>query len=231
MAEQRQPDDWARYPALRGSVFVITYGRSGSTLVQSVIQSIPGAHFTGENYLALLPLMKSVRRIRCAHDDWGKPGLAPNRPWFGADRMNADAYASGCVLAFAEHVLAVPHDARWLGFKEIRYDEAGDQFWDMLNFLRAHFPNAKFVFNSRNAAAVAKSRWWQKRDFEQVNALIEGLDAKFSAYHLGNRDHAVHLQHEDYSGNPLAFRPLFEMLDEKFDPERIENILNIRLTH
>lgn len=60
---------WAKFPELRGTVFIVTYGRSGSTLLQSVVQSIRGAHFTGENFLALLPLMNTVRRVQGARND------------------------------------------------------------------------------------------------------------------------------------------------------------------
>jgi hypothetical protein len=43
-------------PNLKGSVFIVTYGRSGSTLLQSMLQTIPGIHLSGENYGALLKL-------------------------------------------------------------------------------------------------------------------------------------------------------------------------------
>ncbi len=222
---------WSRFSNLKGTVFIVTYGRSGSTLLQSVVQSIDGAHFTGENNLALLPLFNSVTRIRNARSLWGKEPLAPNRPWHGADRMQPDAYRDALIEAFCTYVLDAPTTARWIGFKEIRYAQCGNRFGSFLSFIRASFPNAYFIFNSRPAEEVAQSRWWKKQDFENVRDLVSTMDRKFASYAQNAPDHSIHMKYEEYVSGPEPFRPLFELLNEPFDETRISEILGVRLTH
>lgn len=222
---------WAKFPELRGTVFIVTYGRSGSTLLQSVVQSIRGAHFTGENYLALLPLMNTVRRVQGARNDWGKTKLEPNRPWFGASQMKPNLYRDACIAAFVNHVLQPPQEARWIGFKEIRYSEVGNQFNDLMEFMRAGFPNARFIFNSRDAKSVSESRWWRQHSFEKVCEMIADMDQRFSAYQRAHPDIAVHLKYETYADDPMGFKPIFDLLSEPFDQEAVERILKVKLSH
>lgn len=64
-----------RHPQLVGSLLIVTYGRSGSTLLQSMLQTIPGAHIAGENYNALHPIFQSVRRAQRTKRTKVKPAL------------------------------------------------------------------------------------------------------------------------------------------------------------
>src|SRR3954464_1127587 len=44
---------------LPGFVFVVTYGRSGSTLVQGLLNALPGTLVRGENNFYILPLFQA----------------------------------------------------------------------------------------------------------------------------------------------------------------------------
>ena len=56
-----------RFPDLNavseGFVFVVTYGRSGSTLLQNVLNTIPGYCIRGENANTLAHLAKACHAV------------------------------------------------------------------------------------------------------------------------------------------------------------------------
>ena len=66
--------------SFEGYLIVVTYGRSGSTLLQSILQSIPGYSFTGENNNVLLPLFHAFLRAEDAKKRFGKTKKAKERP-------------------------------------------------------------------------------------------------------------------------------------------------------
>ena len=219
------------YANLKGTIFIVTYGRSGSTLLQALLMTIPGCTIRGENHNMLELLWKAAGRAQQARSVWGNDAQPPDHPWFGADKVAPPAFADALVDAFVLHVLAPPKQARWFGFKEIRYDALGDNFPEMLDFMRASFKNATFVFNARDAADVAASAWWKNWKPEKVAALVATMDKRFVDYAAAHPECCFQTRYVDFSTDPQALRPLFDKLGEPFDQDAIKAILNHRLTH
>lgn len=221
-----------RLPNLKGSIFIVTYGRSGSTLLQSIVQSIPGAHILGENNNVMLPIWQAFNKVAGAKSAWGqKGGDLPKNPWYGTQDFRPLAFADRLVGAFVDEVLRPPKDARWIGFKEIRYDEFGDDFPRVLDFMARHFKNAYFIFNTRSADAVSKSGWWRERDPDLVKSMIHAQDERFAAYAESRPDRSIVVRYEQLTSDIHCLRPLFELLGEDFDVSRLRKILETRLTH
>jgi len=216
---------------LKGSIFIVTYGRSGSTVLQSLLQSIPGAHIVGENYATLEPLYRAANRVRRSKATWGKEELPKNHPWFGAARLEPVRFEHRMAELFVKEIIQPPMDARWIGFKEIRHPALGDDLGDYLDFMRGSFPNAHFVFNSRNARDVAKSTWWAKMPETEVTETLEAADARFRAYAAAHPDYAAHVQFEDVVADPASLRGVFDMLGEKLNLRLAKSILKVRLEH
>ncbi|WP_411958366.1 sulfotransferase [Paracoccus homiensis] len=152
------------YPQLKRNLFIVTYGRSGSTLLQRLIQTIPGCTLRGENFNAIEGIWQSFNRVRKTRATWGKTPQPDLSPWYGADEVRPLLYANAMIDAMIAHVLRPPQDARYFGFKEIRYITLDDRFPEMLHFMRAHFKDAFFIFNTRDAEDVKKSAWWKNKD-------------------------------------------------------------------
>lgn len=220
-----------RFPNLKRNIFIVTYGRSGSTLLQRMIQTIPGCTIRGENNNVMETIWRSAQRIRRTRADWGKKPQPELSPWHGADIVRPMFFAAGMVDAMVDSVLRPPRDARYFGFKEIRYVRLGDELPGLLDFMRSHFKDAFFIFNSRDADDVMKSRWWKNKDPKEVRALVENSDKQFAKYHAAHPEFTEHLKYEDFSVNPDALRSLFEKLDEDFDPKVLKAILKEKLTH
>lgn len=222
----------ARLPNLKGCVFIVTYGRSGSTLLQTVLQSIPGAHILGENNNIMLHLWKASRAARGTKGAWGPKGSdRPQHPWYGAQDFRPNDFSKSLVDAFVFNILRPAKDARWIGFKEIRYSAFDEDFGLALDFIASNFKNSYFIFNSRDASSVARSSWWKTRDPGSVRDMVQTMDKRFAAYAKSNPHNTFLNSFENLLENPLFIEPLFNMLGEEFSEERVRSVLNNKLSH
>lgn len=219
------------FPQLKGNVFIITYGRTGSTLLQNLLMTIPECVVRGENHNIMENIWNSARRARMARKTWKEAGVHATHPWYGADQIRPVLLASKMIDGFVDHVLAPPADARWFGFKEIRYDSYGERLPEVLNFMKYHFKNPIFVFNTRRIEDVAKSAWWKEWKYENVEKMVSNMDRRFSAYHADHPENTFMTSFEEFSTNPQALRPLFEKMGETLDEDKISAVLSNRLQH
>jgi hypothetical protein len=220
-----------KFPNLKGCIFIVTYGRTGSTLLQSLVSTIPGCVIRGENHNVMEPILGAASRARKTRGTWGKAEQPLSHPWYGADAIRPVVFANTLVDAFVDHVLCPPRDARWIGFKEIRYNGFDERFGAAIDFMRAHFKNAHFIFNTRRKEDVAKSAWWAKWEYEDVETLIDNMDRRFAEYHAAHPDYTTMTSYESFSTDPQALAPLFGKLGEALDEAKIKTVLGQKLTH
>lgn len=212
-------------------VFIVTYGRSGSTLLQKILQSIEGYCIRGENELALLALYRSVKRARVAHYRYGRQALPADHPWYGADEIDPEHYARRLADVFVDEILRPAPACRVSGFKEIRYFAVGDEFEEFLDFIRENFSPCQILFNKRRAESVAQSSWYRKSRPEEVVEMVKTLDARFDAYQ-GKHPSGCHtVVYDEYVNDPSTLSALFGFLGERFSQSRIEALMARRLTH
>ena len=203
-------------------VFVMTYGRSGSTLLMGILNSIPGWLLRGENRHAMRHLYEfhtSGLREKARVDP--VKAAQPTHPWFGIESF-PEQVSLEHIRDLAEATLLRPEpDTRVTGYKEIRwYDE---DLPDYLAFLQQVFPGCRFVLNTRNLPDVAASNYWTHKDnpLAQVTEIEQRMLA--AAQGLGNSVHRVH--YDDYVRDPQVLRHLFEWLGEDYDDNRVREIL------
>ncbi|WP_417459284.1 glycosyltransferase [Kordiimonas sp.] len=216
-----------------GYLFVVTYGRSGSTLLQTVLQSIDGYFIRGENENALYPLFEAWQRAQSVRQRFDTTRPVPKHgPWFGADEVDAEAFAARLVDAFVAEVIRPPENARVVGFKEIRYGDLSEQELETyLEFIARFFPQSRFIFNMRKAEDVGRSGWWKDVDAGFVENLVSRNDAAFKRFAARN-EHRCHLmQYEDYTKDVSGFRPLFDFLGEEMDEASLTAMMARQLDH
>ena len=213
-------------------VFIVTYGRSGSTVLQRVLQSIDGYFIRGENNHTLYPMYLAYRRAYEARYSHGKAEHHPTDPWYGADAIDPAHFAQGLADLFLQDIIQSPPNVRVVGFKEIRFHEAeGELFEPYLDFIFDNFKNSKFIFNMRRWQDVSKSSWWATMDPERVRSIIEGADSLYKRYAAKHPKRCHLMQYENHAGQPDAYAPLFDFLGEPFDRETIANLIGTRLDH
>lgn len=103
-------------------VFVVSYGRSGSTLLMGLLNAIPGYRIRGENYNTLYRLYQADAAVTKARDRFSSSDhLLEKSSWYGAPRIREHAYRAAPVGAFVDNVLRPEPGDRVIGYKEIRY--------------------------------------------------------------------------------------------------------------
>lgn len=224
-------DDMCHYPS-DGFVFIVTYGRSGSTVMQSVLQAMDGYFIRGENNNALAPVFDFYEALLEAQTKNTKPNPPPHGPWYGIDEVDVDAVTKKAVELFIKDVLNVPSGTKCAGFKEIRFHDVGiDKFPRFLDFIVKFFPKTRFIFNKRDADGVSKSGWWRDVDYYDVLDMVETCDQLFDAYVAANPAICFVTKYEDFKGKPEAFKELCKFMGEPFDEEKIRAIMDHKLKH
>jgi hypothetical protein len=216
-------------------VFIVTYGRSGSTLLQNMLNAIPGYQIRGENNNALLPLAQSWKTVRESEQmralHCSQIETDPSHPWYGAEKVNPFAYGQALANTFSRTVLRPDPGIRVSGFKEIRYHVHPGAFRTYMDFIMTCFRKPRLIFNTRDHDSVARSGWWAEQESERVRRVLSDTEAMFAACRETYPHRSLAMHYDDYTGNPEAFRALFDFLGEPYDREMVERVLGTRLGH
>ena len=213
----------ARFPF----VFIVTYGRSGSTLLQAILNAIPGYCIRGENYSALFYLFVAGQHIEEAHRKFGRKYTDPSASWFGADRLDPGRFSLGLADVFLDECLKPSVDARCVGFKEIRHlqpDIPDELFPRYLDFIQTAFPGAALIFNVRDIANTANSGWWRDRDFKTLQKQLSSAIERFESY-AERRSNCFLFSYDLLTARPEYCENLFDFLGEPFDQASLEELL------
>ncbi|MEO8927800.1 MAG: sulfotransferase [Caulobacteraceae bacterium] len=181
-------------------LFVVTYGRSGSTLLQGFLNAIPGYRIYGENGGFLTRLHEAHEALVDANRHLVDPEKdIPRHAWFGSSRYDPQTLAAG-FRAFADRMLfdpAAAPEVRVFGFKEVRYSDMGaEKLSEFLAFVREIYPRAAIVFNSRNLDDVVTSGWWRNVPRAALRIQLARFDAFAGEYARVNPDHAIHVRYD-----------------------------------
>jgi hypothetical protein len=202
------------------SVHIVTYGRSGSTLLMGLLNTIDGYLVRGENNQCLDHLRRFYRQLeRTRHRQ--KPDAT--RPWYneidGEDALER-------LRELYRAMLTGNRDVRVFGFKEIRYPELGRKdLFDLLDFLDLLAPPAAIVHLTRAAHEVAQSRWWATLRPWEVRRQLRRFERRMRVYAARSPERCFHLDYADMVGRTPRLRELFEFLGEPFDEEAVARVL------
>eukprot|EP00928_Gymnodinium_smaydae_P052779 TRINITY_DN36944_c0_g1_i1.p1 TRINITY_DN36944_c0_g1~~TRINITY_DN36944_c0_g1_i1.p1 ORF type:complete len:364 (-),score=46.68 TRINITY_DN36944_c0_g1_i1:182-1216(-) len=163
-------------------VFILGSGRSGSTSVLSMLNSLPDAYVIGETHGALSHLLDfylGVFRYRgfyprpekdVASQDYLDP---PDEVTAYSHALRSQRQTLCAIQAVAKSLMGYVDLSKYklLGFKEIMYHSP-----EMLNFLTHVFPCAKFLVNVRSdMAAQAESTFWKRNQMSQLKSITRSL--------------------------------------------------------
>ncbi len=211
------------------TVFIITYGRSGSTLLQGVLNSIDGYLVRGENYSTLFEIFRAYNALEYGRYHYGKDRRYTYDPWYGMDRIDPVLFAQKLLTAFREEVIKPEPHHRVVGFKEIRYGSlyipSDEEYFEYMAFLRRFFPRAAFIFNERDLSATSKDGWWAE-DPMAMTHLREALVRMQQTYKLYS-DMSYWVVYDEYVKDVRALEGLYHFLDEPFDADRIMRVLEV----
>jgi hypothetical protein len=210
-------------------LFVVTYGRSGSTLLQGILNSADGVTLRGENGGLLLDLYRlhttaTRHRERLATSS----PLPREHPWWGIDGYRDDTAYRGFRTLLLETVLRPEPGTQVIGFKEIDWvrDDMPGALPGVLAFTRSVFPGARFVLNTRDLADVAQSKWWAGRD--DAVEVLTAMEREIVDALAPHKDVTYRVHYDDYVADPTLLAGLFGWLGRPFDEARVREVMAVR---
>lgn len=148
-------------------VFVVTYGRSGSTLTQGMLNTLPRTLVRGENNLYLLPIFRAYAGLETFKGKFGGDRAArPESAFYGLSEVDLDAFADSVRELVQRQLLAgLPAtEVDRLGFKEVLWHRIRPPEWEpFFGFMDRAFGDPLYVLNRRDVAMASTSGFWQKK--------------------------------------------------------------------
>ncbi len=209
-----------------GHLFVVTYGRSGSTLLMGLLDSLPGYCIRGENAGALSYLYSFHTAASKARDQWAEAAPGPSHPWYGIDGYPADVAIPRLRDLVTETVLRPPPGTTVTGFKEIRWHMAPPG--EFLTFIENLFPGARFILNTRNHEKVLQSSWWKRNP--DAGPSLSTLEERLKKAVLDRGERGYHLHFDDYVADPSRLEDLCRWLGAEYDAERFARVMSRKHT-
>ncbi|MBZ5737292.1 sulfotransferase [Nocardioides mangrovi] len=191
---------FARRPKTYRYVFVVTYGRSGSTLVQGLLNTLPRTLVRGENGFYLLPLFRArataqaFRKIHLKHNP-----KASHSAFYGLNDVTPRSFVESTRELVTGHLLgSVSSDqVDVLGFKEVLWHRIRpgetEAFFD---FMDRTFPGCLYVLNERDQEAVVGSGFWQSHDRDEVLGAIRRVEEIQAELRRTRPDRVIDLRYE-----------------------------------
>lgn len=208
------------------SIILVTYGRSGSTLLQGILNTIDGLLMLGENENAFYHLFQYEKTIRKLALSQGTE--TPSSPFFGASSLSPEKTKKSIKGMIKEYFDPFRKDnaVTCFGFKEVKFKDNPETLIEYLEFLNHTFPQPAFVFLWRDHDEVLNSGWWKKEDRIQASAVLETVE-EHSRNFAKQRSNCFVIRYNELHPDSLRLSELFEFVGSKCDPEKVSRIMKI----
>lgn len=195
-------------------VFVVTYGRSGSTLIQGLLNALPGTLVRGENGLFVLHSYRAwaaVRDFKQQNDRYAARAKRVGRPatsaFYGLDDMRLAAFVTSTRQLVVHQLYGQVDSGKVdvLGFKEVRWHQvAPRETEDFFTFFDKLFPDARYVLNQRNHAQVATSGFWRREKTDHVMTAIQRVEEVQAHLRATRPGRALDIRYENLTSDDAA---------------------------
>jgi hypothetical protein len=206
-------------------ILICATGRSGSTTLQRIINTIPNTNICGENDNAILHILEFYRSTKCKNIVNKKYSefLAKNiKPcWYNDfNKEQIKEQVKSLIISYLKN----DNTATTLGFKEIRYNEKNIH---LLKEFKELFPNTKIIIHlRRKVSEQIKSQWWAENK-EESKKIITNINNALLTYYNNNKNYTYRSVFENLFDLEQV-RQIFIFLgkEQYFDKVKIQNILN-----
>ena len=208
------------------SIIIVTYGRSGSTLLQGILNSLPSVMVRGENHDFCWGLYMAWKSLSIASTKFGGPrSNSSTAAWYGAKDLNPELFIEHAQEALKAQIIPKDYPRNiCFGFKEIRYFDHLDELPNFLNFLTKLLPNTAIIFNTRDHNSVCNSAFWTKVPENDLRKKLAIADQIFFEYAQQN-DNAFICRYERMVLGLRGLRPLFDFIGVQPDANDLNKII------
>jgi LPS sulfotransferase NodH len=213
------------------TILVVTYGRTGSTLLNGVLNSIPGVLVRGENQNMFAGLYQGLLRLRSTRERYAENAHCPTSPFFGTHRLCEQRYvAYARELARDQLVFGSSKPVTVYGFKETRYTRAQlkedgiSSLGPYLDFLAEIFPSPAFIVLTREHAAAAASSFWRHVGTAMAHEQMSLFDQDVADW-AAPRSDVLCLDYDEALTGPRPYGRVFDFLGATYDEARVKQVL------
>ena len=212
-------------------VLICATGRSGSTTMQRIINSVPNSNICGENFGAINSLLEFYKRIKTTTFDFVPGHLHPasyediiskdvKPSWYNS--YNFQQTVSMIKMLIASLFKNKEATNMW-GFKEIRYDNGDIKY---LKEFKELFPQTKVIIQVRGNIAAQSQSSWLKKDKNAIQYL-NALNNQFYNFYNHNKEWCYFTTFEKMF-DMENIKKIFEFIDcsQYYDQNKIKQILD-----
>ena len=194
-------------------VLICATGRSGSTTLQRIINTIPNSNICGENYGSISSLLEFHYRLHVAsleripgnynpttYQELIEKNVKPS--WYNSYKMND---IEECIRQTIIKMFKKDENNNLWGFKEIRYDH--DQI-KLLKYFKMLFPQTKVIIQIRENIYEQSNSGWFKKDKGAFD-YITSTNRKLFQFYMQNKSWCY-----------------FNTFEKMFDKKNIKNIFS-----
>jgi hypothetical protein len=215
-------------------VLLCCTGRSGSTTLQRIINTIPNSNICGENYGAINSLLLFYKKLKqttfiqvpgkkipIPYEVLIEKSIKP--AWYNSYNLNEMQYI------IKEQIIRMFKNSEtttiW-GFKEIRYENKNIE---LLKEFKELFPNVKIIIQIRQDTQKQSQSSWFKKD-PNSKAFLEKQNKNFKEFYEKNKDYCFFNTFENMF-DMENMRNMFEFIGCKneFNEEKIKGVLENEL--
>ena len=237
-------------------IFIISVGRSGSTLLQSILNTHDNVVIRGENNNFFYYMMLAHESL--LRDDGRKPAATnPTQPWYGFGNYDQKLFVNTVRKLGIKYMLGEfnSDQVEYLGFKEIRYfdfferqkygdkqpilKDSGDngrrKLRELIIFLNKIFRPAFFILLERDGYEISKSGWWVKPGLYEKEKLAKDIAIfykKTKRILTNNKLDFFTINYEALKNqNHKEIEKLFKKIGIQYNQTKCKEVLNTRLIH
>jgi len=215
-------------------VLICATGRSGSTTMQRIINTIPNSNICGENFGAINSLLEFYRRIKTTTVDY-VPGHMNPASYENIISKNVkpswyNSYNYAQMVQFIKmtiiNMFKNNSNTNIWGFKEIRYDSGNINY---IKEFKELFPQTKVIIQFRENIKAQSKSGWHKQDKNAVEFLNK-TTKQLIDFATQNKEWCYLTSFERmFDKNNL--RNLFTFIDcgEKYNEQIVDDILKNNL--
>jgi len=212
-------------------VLICATGRSGSTTMQRLINTIPNSNICGENYGAINSLLEFYRRLKTTTKDYVPGHLKPatfedilsknvKPSWYNSYNLNQMVKMIQILII---NMFKSSESTNVWGFKEIRYDSGNINY---ITDFKELFPQTKIIIQVRRNLTAQSNSGWFKGNKMAFNYLHKNTKELID-FGLKNKEWCYLTSFEQmFDRNNL--KNIFSFIDcrENYDENKITEVLN-----
>jgi hypothetical protein len=215
-------------------VLLCCTGRSGSTTLQQIINTIPNSNICGENYGAVNSLLLFYKKLKqttfiqvpgrkkpMSYDELIKNKIKP--AWYNSYHLTE--MKNLIKLQITKMFKNSENTTLW-GFKEIRYENKNIK---LLKEFKELFPNVKVIINIREDTQKQSQSSWFKND-PNSKIFLDNENNNFKEFYEKNKEYC-YLNTFEKIFDMNNMKNMFEFIGckEEFNEQKIKNVLENEL--